>query len=88
MKVRFRVFNASGGRLYPNQEFNSSSAAWRRLEESSGLSRTQLKSMQYRVKRHVDVSDTEEAIAVTVAEEVIGPKKVGLIRGILGAIFK
>jgi hypothetical protein len=86
MNITFRVHNPDGVWLR-TLDGKSTSQAWlnlrNRLAMPSGNVAVQNESLRqqgWRVKRHLDVSDTEEMIAVTVAETVIGEKKVGLIR--------
>ena len=93
MKVTFRVYNPSGIWLR-TLDGKSTSQAWRNARVSTGrdkqevaLAIADLKAEGWRVKRHIDVSDAEEAIATVVTEQVIGEKKVSLIRMILNAIF-
>ena len=79
MKITYR---AKRNGEYTGVEDSQPSKTWTKLQNLTGENKVALIDKGWKVSRHVDVSDGEEAIVVAVANEVIGPKKVGLIRGL------
>ncbi|MGL5935900.1 MAG: hypothetical protein ACRCZI_09800 [Cetobacterium sp.] len=92
MNVVYRI-KMNGTWLRTTGEFSSPTAAWyhvidRKLpkaEHKAAIER--LKQAGYSVERKIHTDSGDGDIAEAVAAEVIGPKKAGFVRGILGAIF-
>lgn len=75
-----------GSKKFPETKSATDNGAWAKLESIKGLSRAELRQMGYRVKLVIDVEESDIATAADVAE-VVAPKPVGKIIGILKGLF-
>lgn len=81
MRISYRA--KLNGRHDSRFDQTNPGAVWRSLEQAHhNASQDQLKSLGWKVKRHIDSTEQDGDLAESVAAEVIGPKKAGLLRGL------
>ena len=75
-----------GKTKFPETKSATAEGAWTKLESIKRMPRAELRQMGYRVKLVIDAEESDIATAADVAE-VVAPKPVGKIIGILKGLF-